>query len=386
MILVMILLFSSTIPIFSNPKKIADAPMEKMSKDIKPVQGYAEVQIDPEKIQLFGITTEKLQVRDLSKTIRTVGLIEVDERRIANVQTKFNGWIEKLFVNFTGALVANGEPLFSVYSPDLLTAQEEYLLALKGEENPVQGMFGEELTQSNEDLLDAARRRLELWDVPEQEIKRLTETRVASKTLTIDSPVEGIVLTKNAFVGMNVEPGMNIFTIADLSHVWVMADIYEQDISWIKIGQNASLSLTSFSGKSFIGSVAFISYVVEPSTRTMKVRFDFDNPNKSLKPGMYATVEIQINMGKSLAVPESAVIDTGLRKIVFVSPEKGRYEPREVQLGFKAGPYYQVISGLKENESVATSAQFLLDSESRIKAGAGGMAGMETMKQKKNHD
>lgn len=386
MILVMILLFSSTIPIFSNPKKIADAPMEKMSKDIKPVQGYAEVQIDPEKIQLFGITTEKLQVRDLSKTIRTVGLIEVDERRIANVQTKFNGWIEKLFVNFTGALVANGEPLFSVYSPDLLTAQEEYLLALKGEENPVQGMFGEELTQSNEDLLDAARRRLELWDVPEQEIKRLMETRVASKTLTIDSPVEGIVLTKNAFVGMNVEPGMNIFTIADLSHIWVMADIYEQDISWIKIGQNASLSLTSFPGKSFIGSVAFISYVVEPSTRTMKVRFDFDNPNKSLKPGMYATVEIQINMGKSLAVPESAVIDTGLRKIVFVSPEKGRYEPREVQLGFKAGPYYQVISGLKENESVATSAQFLLDSESRIKAGAGGMAGMETMKQKKNHD
>jgi len=183
---------------------------------------------------------------------------------------------------------------------------------------------------------------------------------------------------------MNVEPGMNIFTIADLSHIWVMADIYEQDVSWIKMGQKASLDLTSFPGKSLVGSVAFISYIVEPSTRTMKVRFDFDNPNEQLKPGMYATVEIQIKIGRELAVPESAVIDTGQRKIVFVSTGKGRFEPREVQLGFKAGSYYQVISGLRDNEEVATSAQFLIDSESRLKAAGGGMQGMEMGKKKKS--
>ncbi|MCL5124606.1 MAG: efflux RND transporter periplasmic adaptor subunit, partial [Deltaproteobacteria bacterium] len=310
---------------------------------------------------------------------------KVDERRIVNVQTKFKGWIEKLFINFTGTRIRYGDPLFSVYSPDLLTAQEEYLLALKSEDLPVQGIFGKELTQSNTSLLEAARRRLELWDVPEKEIQRLTETRIPSKTLIIDSPAEGIVLDKNAFSGMNVEPGMNIFTIADLSHVWVMADIYEQDISWIKLGQKAALALTAFPGKSLIGSVAFISYTLEPSTRTMKVRFDFDNPNEQLRPGMYATVEIQINMGKALAIPESAVIDTGLRKIVFVSTGKGRFEPREVQLGYKAGSYYQVISGLEINEEVVTSAQFLIDSESRLKAAGGGMQGME-MGQKKNND
>ncbi|MBI5345603.1 MAG: efflux RND transporter periplasmic adaptor subunit [Chlamydiae bacterium] len=358
--------------------------MESMPQDKKHASSHAEVQIDPERLQLFGITTEKLQIRDLSKTIRTVGLVEADERRIANVQTKFKGWIEKLFVNFTGTSVSNEEPLFSVYSPDLLTAQEEYLLALKSSEHPTQGIYKEELDQSNDDLLIAARQRLELWDVPKEEIQRLTKTRIPTKTLTINSPVEGIVLKKDAFVGMNVEPGMNIFTIADLSQVWVLADIYEQDISWIKMGQKATISLTSFPGKSLIGSVAFISYIVEPSTRTMKVRFDFDNPNNQLKPGMYATVETQISMGKELAVPESAVIDTGERKIVFVSTGKGHFEPREVQLGFKAGPYYQVISGLNTDEEVVTSAQFLIDSESRLKAAGQGMQGMD-MGQKK-HD
>lgn len=376
MLLSIILLLSSVLSLPSDA-------MEGMLQDKNSVSGYAEVQIDPEKLQLFGIITEQLQVRDLSKMIRTVGLVEVDERRIVNVQTKFKGWIEKLFINFTGTRVRYGDPLFSVYSPDLLTAQEEYLLALKSEDHPVQGIFGKELTQSNTSLLEAARRRLELWDVPEKEIQRLTETRTPSKTLTIDSPAEGIVLYKNAFIGMNVEPGMNIFTIADLAHVWVMADIYEQDISWIKLGQKAALALTAFPGKSLIGSVAFISYTLEPSTRTMKVRFDFDNPDEQLRPGMYATVEIQIDMGKALAVPESAVIDTGQRKIVFVSTGKGRFEPRDVQLGSKAGPYYQVISGLEINEEVVTSAQFLIDSESRLKAAGGGMQGMEMGQKKK---
>lgn len=374
----------TTILLLSVAPLMANASMESMLQNKRPVPGYANVQIDPGKLQLFGITTEKLQVRELSKTIRTVGLVEADERRVATVQTKFKGWIEKLFIDFTGMSVSYGEPLFSVYSPDLLTAQEEYLLALKGEEHPVQGIFGEELTQSNQDLLKAAKRRLELWDVPEQEIQRLTETRIPSKSLSIDSPVQGIVLNKNAFVGMNVEPGMNIFTIADLSHVWVIADIYEQDISWIKVGQQATLALASLPGHSLIGSVAFVSYVVEPSTRTMKIRFDFDNHKEQLKPGMYATVELQIKMGRALAVPESAVIDTGQRKIVFVSEGRGHFEPREVILGFKADSYYQVIDGLTDDEEVATSAQFLIDSESRLKAAGENMQGMGMEKKAKS--
>ncbi|MBI3900801.1 MAG: efflux RND transporter periplasmic adaptor subunit, partial [Chlamydiia bacterium] len=317
----------------------ASSSMESMSKEKNHITGYAEVEVDPERIQLYGITTEKVVIRDLTKTIRTVGVVEVDERRIAHVQTKFKGWIEELFVNFTQIPVSLGEPLFTVYSPELLTAQEEYLLALRDVQRPVQGRFGLELQQSNRDLLEAARRRLELWDVPEEEIERLQETRIASKTLTIDSPVEGVVLNKNAFIGMNVEPGTNIFTIADLSHVWVMADIYEQDISWLKIGQQADLSLPTFPGKTLKGIVSFVNYVVEPSTRTMKVRFDFDNPNYQLKPGMYATVETKINMGQALAVPETAIIDTGERKIVFVVIGKGRFKPIDVKLGFKAGPY-----------------------------------------------
>jgi Cu(I)/Ag(I) efflux system membrane fusion protein len=362
---------------------VASSSMDNMPKEKNHITGYAEVEVDPERVQLYGITTEKVIIRDLIKTIRTVGIVEVDERRIAHVQTKFKGWIEELFVNFTQIPVLLGQPLFTVYSPELLTAQEEYLLALRDVQHPVRGRFGQELQQSNRDLLEAAQRRLELWDVPAEAIERLQETLIASKTLTIDSPVEGIVLNKNAFIGMNVEPGMNIFTIADLSHVWVMADIYEQDISWLKLGQQAVISLPTFPGKTLKGTVSFVNYVVEPSTRTMKVRFDFDNPNYQLKPGMYTTVETKINMGLALAVPETAIIDTGERKIVFVVIGKGRFNPIDVKLGFKAGPYYQVLSGLTLNEEVLTSAQFLMDSESRLKAAGGGMHGMEEMGNKK---
>lgn len=362
---------------------VAGPSMESMSKEKNHITGYAEVEVDPERVQLYGITTEKVLIRDLTKTIRTVGVVEVDERRIAYVQTKFKGWIEELFVNFTQIPVHLDQPLFTVYSPELLTAQEEYLLALRDVQRPMQGRFGQEMQQSNQDLLEAAQRRLELWDVPEEEIERLQKTGIASKTLTINSPVEGIVLNKNAFIGMNVEPGMNIFTIADLSHIWVLADIYEQDISWLKIGQQADLSLRTFPGKTLKGTVSFVNYVVEPSTRTMKVRFDFNNPNYQLKPGMYATVETKINMGQALAVPETAIIDTGERKIVFVVVGKGRFIPIDVKLGFKAGAYYQVLNGLTPNEEVLTSAQFLIDSESRLKAAGEGMQGMEEMEKKK---
>jgi membrane fusion protein, copper/silver efflux system len=342
-----------------------------------PPSGYAEVKIDPERIQLFGVRTEKVISRELNKSVRAVGIVVSDERRVANIQTKFSGWIVDLYVNFTNQSVNQGEPLFSVYSPALLATQEEYIIAKKGMRNQLRGTFAEEYSRTNQKLLESVRQRLELWDIPQEEIERLDQQAIPMKTLTIRSPINGIVLQKNAFVGMNVEPGMNIFTVADLSHVWVLADIFEQDIASIRIGQQATLTMNAFPGKTFEGKVDFINYVLDQTTRTTKVRFDFSNREMLLKPGMYGVIELTIPIGFVLALPEAAVIDTGTKKIVFIEKAPGIYRPVELQLGAKGGGYYQVLKGLNENDLVVTSSQFLMDSESRIQASGGGMQGME---------
>lgn len=329
---------------------------------------YSLVKVDPQRIQLFGIQTTKISVKDLTRKIRTYGFVDVAETHISHIQTKFTGWIEELYVDFTGKPVEKGQPLFKVYSQELYSTQEEYLLALKDLKRQFTGRFANELKKASESLLYSAKKRLELWDITPQEIDELETRDRATKTLTFFSPISGIVLNKKAFVGMNVEPGLTIYTIADLSHIWILADIYENDIQFIKLGQQASLKVTSLPDKIFKGTVTFIDYVVNTSTRSTRVRFEFDNSGYLLKPGMYATVEIDLNLGKQLALPEEALIDTGTRKIVFVEKEKGLYEPREVQLGYKADHYYEIISGLKTGESVVTSSQFLLDSESRIKS------------------
>lgn len=340
-------------PVAQHEQNHAAKPNDHAGHDSKTPSGYAMVHVDPARIQLFGVLTEKVQIRDLKKTIRTVGVVEVDETRQSVIQTKFSGWIEKLYVNFVGMSVKQGQPLFSVYSPDLLSTQEEYLIALN---------------DGSDELIKAARQRLALWDISSEQIAQLEQTKKPSKTLTIKSPLAGIVLDKKAFIGMNIEPGMPIFTIADLSRVWIIADIYEQDVASIKIGQKAMLSVTSLPGQTLDGTVTFISHVLQASTRTAKVRFECDNAKKLLKPGMYATVQIALDMGKTVALPEESVIDTGKRKIVFIDQGKGRYHPREVEVGFKADPYYQVISGITPGDAVVTSTQFLFDSESRLKA------------------
>ncbi len=342
-----------------------------------PPPGYVEVKIDPQRIQLFGVRTEKIISREINKSIRAVGIVAADERRVANVQTKFSGWIVDLYVNFTNQTVNQGEPLFSVYSPALLATQEEYIIAKKGSKNQLKGTFGEEYSRTNQKLLESVRQRLELWDIPQEEIDRLDRQAIPMKTLTIRSPINGIVLQKNAFAGMNVEPGMNIFTVADLSHVWVLADIFEQDIASIRIGQQATLTMNAYPGRTFEGQVDFINYVLDQTTRTTKLRFDFNNTEMLLKPGMYGVIELTIPIGFVLALPEAAVIDTGTKKIVFIEKTPGFYRPIEVQLGAKGGGYYQVLKGLNENDLVVTSSQFLMDSESRIQATGGGMQGME---------
>ncbi len=332
------------------------------------VPGYSVVEIDPARIEMLGVTTEKVNIRDLKKTVRTVGIVQVDETRIAHVQTKFKGWIEELYVNFVGMPVKHNQPLFSVYSPELLATQEEFLVALDDVGRHVKGKFAQKYKENSVDLLEATRHRLELWDIPSEEIMRLEKDQLPSRTLVFRSPIEGIVLKSNAFIGMNVEPGLNTYSIADLSHVWVLTDIYEHDVSFIKMGQPAKITMLSFPDKTFKAKVTFIDYVTDTSTRTTKVRFELDNKEHHLKPGMYATTNIHLDMGKVLALPEEAVIDTGKRKIIFVDIGEGKFEPREVRLGFKAGPYYQVLQGVSEGESVITSAQFIFDSESRLKA------------------
>jgi membrane fusion protein, copper/silver efflux system len=340
-----------------------------------PAEGYATVEIDPARVQSMGIKTEKLAVRTFTRTLRTVGTVEIDETRVSHVQAKFEGWIEDLHVDYIGKPVKAGQPLYSVYSPELVAAQEEYLLALEGLETDRSGPMAAETAAWSKSLVEAARRRLARWDVPDEEIEHLGHTRTTHRAVTINSPVDGIVMKKTAVKGMNVMPGMDMFEIADLSRVWIQADVYEQDIPFVRVGQSAGLTLEALPGRTLTGRVEFVAPALDPTTRTAKVRLEFDNAKELLKPGMYTTVEIGFSMGRGLALPEEALIDTGRQKIVFVALGAGRFEPRAVTLGSKVDRFYQVVSGLAAGEEVATSAQFLLDSESRLKASGSAAAG-----------
>jgi RND family efflux transporter MFP subunit len=333
------------------------------------VPGYAEVELDPERTKRMGVVTQPIAYRDFIHTIRTVGVVSLDETRVATVQTKFSGWIEDLYVDFVGKHVKRGEPLFSVYSPELVASQQEYLLALRNLENKPAGAPGPEDWARR--LAASARTRLERWDIPPEEIAALEKERTPRRTLVINSPRQGVVLSKTAVEGMNVEPGMNMFVIADLSTVWVQADLYERDLLHIRVGQQCSLMIEALPGRTLTGVVEFISPVLDETTRTAKVRLRFANRDNVLKPGMYGTVEITHQLARGLALPEDALIDTGERKIVFVATGEGRFEPREIQAGNQVDGFYQVLSGLSEGEFVVVGAQFLLDSESRLRAAGG---------------
>ena len=327
----------------------------------------AHAVVDPRIQQLIGVTKATVEIKPLEKDIRTVGLIDVDERRVAHVQTKFEGWIEKLFVDFVGKSVKRGDPLMSIYSPELLSSQEEYVLALRYKERFAKSSF-EEVSGGGEAMVDSARRRLKLFGVSQRDIRRLERGGKPRRALTIYSPLTGVVLEKKALLGTHVTPAMELFTIADLSSVWVIADIYEADLPLVKIGQEAALILPYYPEKALHGKVSFIYPILEPKTRTVKVRFDFPNPSGQLKPDMFVTVKIKVDFGERLAVPADAVLDTGERQIAYVDLGEGHFEPREVKLGPKVGNHYIVLSGLKAGDVVVTGANFLIDSESKLKA------------------
>ena len=347
--------------------------MESIRKEGK-VQEIApgNVQISPERQQLIGVRFGSVEKRSLTKVIRTVGRIDYDEKRIGIVSPKISGWIEQLYVDFTGRFVRKGEPLLTIYSPELVSTQEEYLLALKARQDWSKSPFSE-VTEGGNLLAESARRRLKLWDISDAQIKALEENREPKKTLTLYSPFTGHVLEKMVNKGQFVDAGMALYKIADLSVVWLIADIYESELSAIRVGQQAAIQMSYYPGETFTGKAIYIYPYMDAQTRTAKVRYEFANPHGKLKPGMFADVEITVRLGDKLAVPEGAVIDTGVRKVVIVDRGSGYFEPREVRLGAKAGDVFEVLDGLQAGERVVTSANFLIDSESKLKEAVGGM-------------
>jgi RND family efflux transporter MFP subunit len=347
----------------------------KYADDENEADAKGTVRIDSAAIQNIGVRTAVAQKRTLSKTIRTVGVVTYDERKLSKIQSKVPGWIEKLYVNSTGLAVAHDTILLELYSPDLVTTQEEYLLALSYRDS-LKESASESVVRGGEQLLASALRRLELFDVPRHQIEELTAGRKVKKTLHIHSPVEGIVVQKDVTQGMYIEPNMTLYEIADLSTVWVNVDVFEYEIPYVREGQHAVMTLGSIPGRAFEGRITYIYPYLDPKSRSVKVRFEFPNPKLALKPEMYGDVTIHSGDTRSVvAIPTEAILRTGLSALVFVDRGEGRFEPREVKIGMESGGFTEIISGVAEGEKVVVSAQFLIDSESKLKEAVGKMGG-----------
>lgn len=341
--------------------------------------GRSAVMITPEKQQLIGLQTVTITRKLLKSVMRTVGRVDYNEQEVSHVHTKVEGWIEKLYADFTGQWVRKGQPLLEIYSPDLLAAQKEYLLALQTQKQlrrmAAHSEFGISAAD-NASLVEASRQKLLLWDLQPAQIQALERSGQVHKTVTLYAPSSGNIIEKKALTGMQVMPGMELYTLANLSTVWVQAQVYEYELPRVRVGQHASMQLSYLPGVVFNGQVSYIYPTLDPRSRTAMVRIIFANPAGQLKPEMYSEVTIETASGQAqLAIPVDAVIDSGTRKLVFVAKPGGYFEPREIVTGMRIGDFYQVLSGVKEKERVVASANFLVDSESQLKAAAGGMGG-----------
>ncbi len=348
------------------PQPQAQAPQQEQAAEEEP----PTIEIPTEKQQMIGVKTVEVSVRPLSKVIRTVGLIEYDERRLATVNTKFEGWVEKLYVDYNGKYVKKGEPLADMYSPELVATQQEFINLVKwaGQGRDVKSeQVGKMLIKDADVMIEAAKQRLRLWDISEAQIKKIGETGKPIRTLTLYSPVSGYVVQKTALKGMKVMPGEKLFDLADLSTLWVIADIYESELAMVKPGERAKISLSYFPDKEFSSRVDYVYPSISGTTRSAKVRFEIPNYGGRLKPQMYTNIEVKIDLGKRLSIPDEAVMDTGTRQVVYVDRGEGNFEPREVSLGVRAEGMREVVKGLKAGEKVASSATFLIDSEAQLK-------------------
>ena len=321
--------------------------------------------VDPRRQQLINVQTTPVEVRSLKKVIRTVATLELDETGIEYVHPKIKGWIDKVFVDFTLQYVNQGDPLFSIYSPELVSTQEEYLLALKTAENLADSPF-EHVSKGARSLFEATRRKLELLDVTAEQIEQLEKSGQVQEHLIVYSPVTGHVMEKNAFPNMYVTPETRIYTIADHTQIWAYVQIYENEISYVHPGQRVVMSTVAYPGEAFRGNITFVYPHLNAETRTLRVRLEFSNPELRLKPGMYTNIEIQVPLGATLAVPESAVLRTGKRDLVFVDLGSGQMQLRQVEIGATASGYYEILKGLTPGERVVSAANFLIDAESKV--------------------
>ena len=339
-------------------------PETKMEEPLVPVQ------LAPERMQSIGVKLGTVEYKQLSDDIRATGTVDIDERLLSYVQVRFPGYIRKVFANATYQYVHKGEPLFTVYSPDLVATQQEYLLAQQNQK-ALSASTVDGVASGAASLSSAAEQRLEQWDVPQSELKKLKDTGKPITDLTINSPVSGYITEYNALPNMYVEPSTRLYTVADLSRVWVYAQVFQDDVSRIRPGDTAQITVDSYPGRIFTGQIEEILPQVDMATRTVRVRIEIANPGLKLKPGMFVNVDVKASLGRQLIVPASAVFQTGTRQLVFLNHGNGSLEPKEITVGPRVGDDFIVLKGLEAHQSIVTSANFLIDSESQLQAAAG---------------
>ncbi len=354
-----------------NPETGSD--LEPVYENDPAAMPMGTIRVSPEKQQLIGVKFGEVTLGAGIHSFRSVGKVTMDETRFSKVQTRIEGWIEKVYVDFTGKLVEQGQPLLTLYSPEMLASQQEYLLAIRSREimkdSPLAGS-----QQQSDSLLAAARKRLELFSLSEAQIEEITRTQKPLTNITIYSPISGYVMMRNAFPKQRITPETELYTVVDLSRVWIMADVFENEASMIQVGMPARMNLSYGSGRKIDGRVSYIQPQIDPTTRTLKVRIEADNPNMTLKPDMFVDVEFNVAMPARITVLAEAVLDTGLKKTVFVDRGNGYLEPRQVETGERIGDRIEITKGLAAGERVVTSSHFLIDSESQLKSSASGMA------------
>lgn len=328
------------------------------------------IRVSPERQQLVGVQYGVATMQSAAQPIRAVGRVTADETRVAKVQTRIEGWIDRVFVDFTGKQVQQGQPLLTLYSPEMLATQQEYLLALRSREI-LRNSEVSSLRQDSNGLVEAARRRMELWGLSDQQIAQVEASGKPLTNITIQSPVSGYVTQKNAFAKQRVTPETELYTIVDLSRVWVMADVFENEAGAVRMGQRASITATAYPGRRFSATVTYIQPQVDAQSRTLRIRMELENPGLLFKPDMYVDVDLSTATAPRLTVPVDAVINSGLRQTVFVDRGNGFLEPRAVQVGQQSAGQIEILSGLRAGERIVTSGTFLIDSETQLRSAGG---------------